>query len=1106
MDVLISPVTEMLKSISVAAKCRADYILNYKQYIESFKSEVDYLQRRRNDVLVQLDEASRRLEEPTEEVQEWLQRTENVGTEQRRMNQAATERDYCLCGWFPNWTLRYKQSKKAKSYVLIVKDLQEKGNFIKISHDLLPLRIEHRPVNDFENFASTKLAMSKVFDALNDEKIFIIGVYGMGGVGKTSLIKEVAKRVRTVRSYDEVLMVTVSAKPDLKQIQREIAEKLGLKLPEESESLRAGKLSARLKKEKRVLIILDDIWERLELVDVGIPSAVEHKGCKILLTTRSLDVCSVMESQVMISVEVLSEEDSWNLFRKKAGDVVDSPEIYTVSRDVAKECGGLPLAVATLGRALRDKDQFVWSNASLQLRRSIPTNIEGMHSKVFLSLTLSYENLEGDESKMLFLFCCLFPEDYNISVNALRIYMMGEGFFQDLDTLEEASCRVHSVVDKLKASCLLLDTEREGYVKMHDVVRDVAVEISSREENGFLVKAGLRSLGFTEWRAREKLDSCKRISLMSNRISTLPDNPKCPQLQTLLLQNNACLEKIPDTFFEEMRSTTVLDLSNTRISLLPQSISCLTNLRTLCLNRCHLLTNVSLLGSLKKLEILCLKKSKIHELPEEIGGLVNLRLLNLTSTKFIKRIPAKVFSRLSRLEELYMGHSFSGWEVEGRGDEGQATFSEVLSLSSLTTLHIHVTNRESLSQGVSCPWRNLKKFSICIDKSYMERVSSNTLRLNISYPAPKWVKGLLPRTKDLYLVSCDGLMDLSQLDAGGLDAVERLWIEESDKLEYLFKEIPQYTFRNLKELYLDRMEKLKKICNGPLPTGFLGNLKVLCVNNCGGLVNVLSSDLMCRVNNLERLEVAECFELQELFQSQGIAEEHSVLTGLKKLKLKELPKLSNIWKEPIPVRSLHNLEDLSVGRCNSMKSLLLFSQAQGLTQLMRLQILKCDQLEHLITDGEKPMSQPGGSLIFQNLQQMSLYECNSMKVLFSAGLCRSLQQLEQLKIRDCYRMEEVITWAGEVEKAALPRLRTLILHRLLNLTSFCQGGEVLELPSLECIRVNKCPKLKRLPLGLGTAPKLREIEGKDREWFEGLDWEDAGIKSHFVSFFKCIEY
>ncbi|KAG9454175.1 hypothetical protein H6P81_007079 [Aristolochia fimbriata] len=129
------------------------------------------------------------------------------------MDQAAVEHDHCLCGWFPNWKQRYKLSKRAMSYVLVVKDLREK---------------EHRPMNDFEVFASTKLAMSQVFNALDDPNMHIIGVYGMGGVGKTSLIKEVAKWVKTDKSYEEVVMVTVSEKPDLKQIQREIAEKLGL--------------------------------------------------------------------------------------------------------------------------------------------------------------------------------------------------------------------------------------------------------------------------------------------------------------------------------------------------------------------------------------------------------------------------------------------------------------------------------------------------------------------------------------------------------------------------------------------------------------------------------------------------------------------------------------------------------------------------------------------------------------------------------------------------------------------------------------------------------------------------------------------------------------
>ncbi|KAG9454177.1 hypothetical protein H6P81_007081 [Aristolochia fimbriata] len=277
------------------------------------------------------------------------------------------------------------------------------------------------------------------------------------------------------------------------------------------------------------------------------------------------------------------------------------------------------------------------------------------------------------------------------------------------------------------------------------------------------------------------------------------------------------------------------------------------------------------------------------------------------------------------------------------------------------------------------------------------------------------------------------------------------------------------------------MEKLKKICEGPLPIGFLENLKIISVNNCGVLLSVLSCALLCRVNNLKSLEVNECLQLQQVFQSQGIAVEHYVLPSLKKLKLKELPKLSNIWKEPIPAGSLQTLEELYVGCCNSMKSLLTFSQAQRLTQLMILQISKCDQLESLISDVEISKGPPGRSLIFQNLRQWS-FGRTEQKSSAAGG-----------------------TRGDQVEKEALPQLRTLILHRLANLRSFCRGGELLELASLECVRVSRCPKLKRLPLGVGTAPKLQVIEGTDREWLQGLDREDESIKSHFLGFFKCIE-
>ncbi|XP_058072670.1 probable disease resistance protein At4g27220 [Magnolia sinica] len=1110
-----APMTEVGKCLFLPLKREIDYLVNYPRNIENLRSQANYLKARRIDLQNSIDEARRQLEEPTEEVIEWLKRMEDIEVDLRRLDEAIEENKRSLercCCWCPSWGPRYRLSKEAAQKLVVLIQLQEKGNFNAISRHLPLPSIESTPVGDFEVFSSTELAMEQVMEALKDEETDVVGVFGMGGVGKTMLMKEVGKRVRREKRYDVVLMATVSRNPELKRIQGEIAEQLGLKLEEESESVRARRLLERFKQEKTVLVILDDLWERVELADVGIPYGIGHSGCKIVVTSRSVDVCGLMESRAKILVDVLSEEDSWNLFKKKAGCVVDSLDFLSMARDVARECGGLPLAIVTVGRALRDKSRLIWTNALTQLQKSVPTDIEGMHTKVFSSLMLSFDSIESEETKLCFLFCCLFPEDYNIHIDKLMRYVVGEGFLNDVTSLEEASQRVRILVDKLKSSCLLLDGSCEGFVKMHDTVRDAAISVASKDGRGFIVKVGL---GLREWPAKEKLEECKRISLMKNRISILPDRPECPQLQTLLLQNNWRLTKIPDRFFEGMKALAVLDLNGTPISSLPPSLPCLINLRALCLHKCRLLKDISLVGELKMLEILRLNGTKISELPKEIGSLANLKLLDLSNTDRLKRVPCNMISKLTRLEELYMGRSFSQWEVNGKGDESNASFGEVASLVCLNVLQCHVEDVECLSQDVPRPWRNLMKFCICNDRNYNDSTFPRSLRLNISNQAPNWVNLLLGKTEDLSLLSCKGVKNLIQLHEGGFNILERLSINDGDEIEYLItvaEESPHNAFGMLKELYLDHMKNLKEICNGPLPADFLGKLKVLSIYHSEKLIRILPSDLLGNVNDLERLEVCGCDELQEVFHYDGLLEQRPLVSKLRALKLKLLPKLTTIWKGEIPVGSLGNIEDLYVGRCKRMKNLFSPSIAQRLEQLQQLEIKTCEELEKIISNEVEPKAVGERSaspssirvqpwLAFRNLQKLFIYNCINMKKLLSMKLARNLGKLEELKVQSCPNMVVIVAKDEDGEEAEaldhglLPRLKTLTLHKLKNLTCFYQDGSVLDLKSLEYLKVWRCPELTRLPLGSQSVLKLEKIEGMDRERIDRLEWEDEAIKA-----------
>ncbi|KAK9291467.1 hypothetical protein L1049_019415 [Liquidambar formosana] len=390
-------------------------------------------------------------------------------------------------------------------------------------------------------------------EALKDDQINMIGIYGMGGVGKTTLVKEVAKQAEDHKDqFDEVVMAVVSQTPNFIKIQDEIADKLGLNFVAKSESGRARELYDRIMQKKRSLVILDDIWERVELEAIGIPSGANHKGCKIVLTSRKKDVCNRMGTQKDFSIKFLSEQEAWTLFSKMVGDSVDFPRLRSTAVEVAKECGGLPLAIAVVARALRNKDLSFWHDALNRLRKSI------QEKDVSLALELSYTHLESEEAKYFFLLCSLFPEDHSIAIEDLLKYGIGLGSFQDVDTVDEAIVRANTLVYNLKYSCLLLESHREEYVRIHDVVRDIAISIASKGNRAFLAKAGL---GLREWPKKDTYEPYTAISIMSNDIHELPEGLECPNLQILFLDGNRPSLQFPENFFLGMENLKVLKMS-----------------------------------------------------------------------------------------------------------------------------------------------------------------------------------------------------------------------------------------------------------------------------------------------------------------------------------------------------------------------------------------------------------------------------------------------------------------------------------------------------------------------------------------------------------------
>ncbi|KAK9939575.1 hypothetical protein M0R45_016267 [Rubus argutus] len=878
---------------------------------------------------------------------------------------------------------------------------------------VLPAEIDS--TGDFQEFEATRHAMDKVFKALEDDQVTVVGVYGMGGVGKTTIVKQVGAQARKTVLFDLVIMAVVSQNPDLWKIQGTFADLLGLKVVEETEIGRARRLKEKIMKGTRILIILDDVWKGIEFSSIGIPSHNELLGCKskVLLTTRSLIVCHSMDSHANIPLNILSEEDSWSLFVKKARKSFDEPpNFYHVARTVARKCAGLPVALIAVARALRDEGLDEWKVAARRLKASQPVNLED-EGHVFECIKLSYDYLKSDDSKSCFLLCCLFPEDYDIPIEYLLMYGIGKGMFED-SPMQEARATMCLVVKALKYSSLLLDAEDDECVRMHDVIRDMAISISSSED-------GQRFMGKVGFELKKGYSA---LSLMKGKICKLPQELVCPNLQILLLQNNIHLNEIAQSFFSRQKELRVLDLSHTSISLLPQSISFLTNLQALYLDYCWNITDISILGKLNKLEILSMRTYGLKELSREIGQLTNLRMLDV-STMYCDEvtIPSQVISKLHRLEELYMQRVFWDWgnKVEGEGEETNIGFDEIIGLSYLSILKVCISDDcipKSVEFEPNWVYFDISIFSgrcrweADLDFEYGHNCRSLNLQETDTTigTLPDWfINVVVKNTEWLIYKNCKGLSNiLVEYDHGRLHELKVLFIiGRSKNLKELMNAVTcvpdKPVFENLEELHLECLDDMKELCVGELPHGSLCNLKLLSVSKCCNLGNVLlPSKLLQRLPNLEELfcdfDKGDKCNIKYVFGCKGFKLEQTKLREMELCNLGSV--IRSICNGPAPHGMFQNLKSLVIVDCHLRGSLFTFdvAQAQCLLQLEDLIVSHCPFLERVIEARREIVNNK--KTILPKLKNLCL---EHLPILYkgSATIDFECPSLENLHIIDC---------------------------------------------------------------------------------------------------------
>ncbi|CAL9242146.1 unnamed protein product, partial [Arabidopsis halleri] len=357
-----------------------------------------------------------------------------------------------------------------------------------------------------------------------------------------------------------------------------------------------------------------------------------------------------MNVDKQIKVDCLSPDEARELFRITVGDIIFNSyqDIPALARIVAAKCHGLPLALNVTGKAMSCKETIQEWYLAIYVLNSLGHEFPGMEERIFGVLKFSYDSLKNGEIKSCFLYCSLFPEDFEIEKEKLIEYWICEGFINPNRYEDGGTNHGYDIIGLLVRAHLLVDCGVK--VKMHDVIREMALWINSdfgNQQGTICVKSGARLIpNDINW------EIVRQMSLISNQIWEISCSPNCPNLSTLLLSDNN-LFFISFGFFRFMPKLVVLDLSkNESLIGLPEEISNLGSLQYLNLSRTMIQSLPVGLKKLKKLIYLNLEFTQVLE--SQLVGIAetlpNLQVLKLKDSRVC--VDDILMEELQRLEHL----------------------------------------------------------------------------------------------------------------------------------------------------------------------------------------------------------------------------------------------------------------------------------------------------------------------------------------------------------------------------------------------------------------------------------------------------------------------
>jgi flagellar biosynthesis GTPase FlhF len=250
MDAIVSIAAKISEFTVAPIGQQFGYIMYYKGNLLRMTTAIQNLEGLKDSVQHIVDEARRNGEEIENIVQDWLNKANYTIAEAKKLiDTEGHAKAQCSMGHFPNLYTRHQLSKKTKKAIQEISDVLAEGKFERISYRAAS-QVTVTPFGrSYEALDSRTSMLNEIMLVLKNPDIFVIGVYGMGGVGKTTLVKQLAWQVEIDGSFSAVVMATITDSPDVEKIQGQIADALDLTFNKESKEGRATQLRERITKD-----------------------------------------------------------------------------------------------------------------------------------------------------------------------------------------------------------------------------------------------------------------------------------------------------------------------------------------------------------------------------------------------------------------------------------------------------------------------------------------------------------------------------------------------------------------------------------------------------------------------------------------------------------------------------------------------------------------------------------------------------------------------------------------------------------------------------------------------------------------------------------------